>query len=99
MTAAPENISTPTGGVYVDAWSDDRDPFRYFHGDLRLLPQRESDQVIRVSAYGVQYATGRIERYITMDDLSFTLEQAGKLALALLEARDEVERLSRLIET
>ena len=83
----------PAGAIDVGAWYDlDAEPARYFTGMRRVIARDNKDHDTLVLVDGTQWADGRIERIISMDDDNLTVEQARTLAAALIEAADEVDR-------
>ncbi len=83
----------PAGAIDVADWYDlHAEPARYFTGKLRVIPRDNRDHDTLVLVDGTQWANGRIERLISVDDDNLTVGQARQLAAALLEAADEVDR-------
>lgn len=93
-------IPHPAGAVHIEDWddADTPEPFRFFDGSRWGVdrPHRDSDLEVRVS--GLQYHDGRIVRDIVVHELHadepITIEQARRLAAALIAAADEVEQMN-----
>jgi hypothetical protein len=82
----------PAGATRVYDWYDlDTEPARYFAGPRRVIARHKRNHTL-VLVDGTQWADGRIERIISLDDDNLTVDQARQLAAALLEAADEVDR-------
>ena len=87
------DVPIPGGAIDVADWYDlDAEPARYFTGTRRVIARDNRDHDTLVLVDGTQWADGRIERLISVDDDNVTVEQARQIAAALVEAADEVNR-------
>jgi hypothetical protein len=90
------DVARPTDTRRIDAWADEGDAcwLRRFDGTSRLVDN------VTVYVSGVQTGDGRIEREILVspntfgDDGYMPAATARRLASALIEAADELERLA-----
>ena len=90
------NVPLPAGADRIGGWYDvdTSTPGRYFAGSLQVIERDNRDNDTLVLVDGTQWADGRIEQIISLDDDDLTVEQARQLAAALTAAADEVEQMS-----
>lgn len=92
MTTTPPDLPVPAGAT-ADDWLDLTD----IHGDMaRALTWSHHDtDKVGVTVDGWQYADGRVERSVSLYDADKELSAADarRLAAALLNAADELDRL------
>jgi hypothetical protein len=89
------NVPHPAGATAVHEWdpyADTATTTRYFRGGSWVIERadRAIDMCLQVD--GIQHADGRVERFVVLDDDNMTAALARRLAAALVEAADEVER-------
>jgi hypothetical protein len=91
-TTTPQDVPIPGGAIDVADWYDlDTEPARYFTGMRRVIARDNRDHDTQVLVDGTQWADGRIERIISVDDDNLTVGQARQIAAALNEAAEEVD--------
>ena len=92
MTMTTPNLPVPPGAT-ADDWceltTDTSDLIRF------LTWSKHDTDKIGVAVDGQQFSDGRVERQVMMydSDMPLTAEDARKLAAALLEAAEELDRL------
>jgi hypothetical protein len=90
-TTNPHGLHIPAGAVEVAEWTDNTKPLgapptdhtnpnasRYFSGSSWTVDRSGHD--IRVLIDGLQHTSGRIERFVVIDDDNFTVAEARRLA-------------------
>ncbi|MDT5066734.1 MAG: hypothetical protein QOK02_2889 [Mycobacterium sp.] len=91
------NVPHPAGATRVYEWEAPQatgypQASRYFVGSTSAIEVGDAHhKFIGVRIDGTQYADGRIERVISIDDVNLTLEHASRVGAALLTAVEEIE--------
>jgi hypothetical protein len=94
-----DNIPEPAGAVEVTEWADPDSPgaFRLFYGATRTV-ELDDGADINVTVLGTQATDGSVDEHgILIDggsDDTITTHEGRRLAAALVEAADEVDRLA-----
>jgi hypothetical protein len=98
-TATPHDVSVPPG-FRADDWQNDAVPNRVLLGELRVIDGLDVD-VVSVQVTAVQLSDGRIDDgsvyeppHVHLRDDTLSPTQARELAAALIEAADELDRLT-----
>jgi hypothetical protein len=87
-------------GICVYEWdppevNGDPQAARYFVGMSRVVDVEQRDEDIAMGIDGTQWSDGRIERYITVNQMhpddSVTPPRPREVASALIDAADEVD--------
>jgi hypothetical protein len=94
------DVAPPPDAVRVYEWADadTPDPFRLFEASRRVVVvgTLRYDSEVEVATEGTQHADGAVEREIKVHQLHgddvLTAQQARELAVALVEAADELDR-------
>jgi hypothetical protein len=96
------NVPHPGGAVYVADWDNDAEPRRYFRGTSWFVDRDGPiDHDITVEIYGSQGTSGDVSRHIMLTDGEYermelsSSDHARQFGLALLDAADEMDRLTQ----
>jgi len=97
----PDDPNAATPGFRADEWQDDVPlPYRILFGEVRAIDGLDVNLVC-VQATAIQYSDGHIDDgsvheppHVYLRDDALSTAQARDLAAALIEAADELDRLT-----